>query len=203
MSKFIMFHKPKGCVTARRDAVRPTVMDYFPEEWRDLLHPVGRLDIDTEGLLILTDDGHLDNRLMQPKRHVEKCYFFMAVGDVGEEGARRFREGVELYQQGVNSCPAVYEELRRTTIADVKDWLPEFRRSRYLKNPGGAVTVGRLTITEGKKHQVKLMLKSVGCTIFYLKRERVGGLTLDESLAPGQWRELTEAELAALCDETL
>ena len=89
---YYMFNKPQGCVTARTDAVHKTVMDYFPAELASRLHPVGRLDKDTCGLLILTDDGDLDFRIMQPDRHISKTYFFYAVGVMNEE-LRIFRQG--------------------------------------------------------------------------------------------------------------
>ncbi len=194
-----MFNKPKNCVTARRDELKTTVMDYFPEEWRDLLHPVGRLDIDTEGLLIITDDGMLDYRLMQPKHHVEKKYLFHALGHIDENMARELESGIELYHQDHISAPASFELVGYSTVWDERAMIPQQHRSKWLKNPNGDVTIGYLTITEGKKHQVKLMIKSVGCRVFALKRLRIGGLCLDESLKPGEWRELTEAELGLLC----
>ena len=195
-----MFNKPKDCVTARRDELKPTVMDYFPEEWRDKLHPVGRLDIDTEGLLIITDDGKLDNRLMQPKHHVEKRYFFRALGHIDEEKMRALESGIELYHKDHIAAPAKFELVGYSTVWDERENIPQRHRSKWLKNPDGAVTTGFLTITEGKKHQVKLMVKSVGCRVFNLKRVRIGGLELDESLEPGKWRDLTENELALLLD---
>ena len=199
MPVYYMFNKPGGYVTARRDELRPTVMDFFPEEQRNLLHPVGRLDIDTEGLLIITDDGKLDNRLKQPGRHVEKCKFFRALGHNGEAEIRRLESGIELYHKDHIACPAKYEPAGYCRVRDAAEFIPPRRRSKWLKNPEGDVSMGYLTITEGKKHQVKLMIKSVGCRVFYLKRVRIGGLNLDESLMPGEYRELTAEELSRLC----
>ncbi|MCI8388304.1 MAG: pseudouridine synthase [Clostridiales bacterium] len=201
MSVYYMFNKPKGYVTARRDELRPTVMDWFPEEWRDLLHPIGRLDIDTEGLLIITDDGKLDNRLMQPRHHIEKRYFFRALGKISDEDARRLESGIELYHSDHVACKAKYELEGYYKLRDVSEYIPQKHRSKWLKNPDGDVTAGYLTITEGKKHQVKLMIKSVGCRVFTLKRVRLGELWLDESLQPGEWREMTVDELRLLCGE--
>lgn len=96
---YYMFNKPMGCVTARHDELHKTVMDYFPEEQRLRLHPVGRLDLDTEGLLIVTDDGKLDGLLMQPGRHVEKQYFFRALGNIDEDKARLIESGIALYHK--------------------------------------------------------------------------------------------------------
>ena len=199
MSVYYMFNKPKNCVTARRDELKPTVMDYFPEEWRDKLHPVGRLDLDTEGLLIITDDGRLDNRLMQPRRHVEKKYFFRALGHIDDEKARALESGIELYHKDYVASPAKFELVGYSRVRDNLELIPVMHRSKWMKNPDGDVTAGFLTITEGKKHQVKLMVKSVGCRVFTLERVKVGGLELDKSLKPGEWRELTESELTLLC----
>ena len=196
-----MFNKPKNCVTARRDSEKMTVMDYFPEEWRDILHPVGRLDIDTEGLLIITDDGKLDNRLMQPKRHVEKRYFFRALGFIDDEKSRALENGIALYHKDHISAPARFELVGHCKVREAKEFIPSQHRVKWLKNPEGMVTSGFLTITEGKKHQVKLMIKSVGCRVFNLKRVKLGGLELDESLKPGEWRELSPDELVLLCGE--
>lgn len=197
-----MFNKPKGCVTARRDELKPTVMDYFPEEWRDILHPVGRLDLDTEGLLIITDDGKLDNRLMQPRHHVAKKYFFHALGHIDREKADALENNIVLYHQDHVSAPAKFELDGYSRVRDVFDLIPPPHRSKWMKNPDGDVTSGYLTITEGKKHQVKLMIKAVGCRVFALKRVKIGGLELDPSLEPGKWREMTPDELELLFENT-
>lgn len=193
-----MFNKPKGCVTARRDELKATVMDYFPEEWRDVLHPVGRLDLDTEGLLILTDDGKLDNRLMQPRHHVSKKYHFRALGHIDNEKAHALENNIVLYHQEHISAPAKFELEGYCQVHDVFDLIPPQHRSKWMKNPNGDVTSGFLTITEGKKHQVKLMIKAVGCRVFTLKRVMIGKLELDPMLEPGKWRELNSDELKLL-----
>lgn len=201
MPVYYMFNKPKNCVTARRDELKPTVMDYFPEEWRDRLHPVGRLDIDTEGLLIITDDGKLDNRLMQPRHHVEKRYFFRALGHIDDDKKHAIESGIALYHKDHIAAPARLEIVGYSKVWDEREQIPPQHRSKWLKNPEGPVTTGFLSITEGKKHQVKLMIKSVGCRVFTLKRVRIGGLELDETLEPGKWRELTEDELRLLLED--
>ncbi len=196
--KYYMLNKPRGVVTARRDDQHKTVMDCFPEEWRDVIHPVGRLDLDTEGLLILTDDGYLDPLLMQPGAHVEKEYLFGCFGSLDAEGISRLESGVELCQTGHISTPARVGEVTTMHVSDVGERLDIRQRMRWLRNPEGLVSFSTLTITEEKKHQVKLMLKAVGCKVFELKRIRIGGLNLDESLMPGEWRELTADELELL-----
>lgn len=109
MPIYIMLNKPSGCVTACRDDTHSTVMDCLdglPKEVVGTLHPVGRLDIDTEGLLLLTDDGKLDYSILQPGHHVEKRYFFRAFGDITDEDARRLENGIELYHKNYNAMPA-------------------------------------------------------------------------------------------------
>lgn len=193
-----MFNKPVGCLTARKDANRPTVMSFFPEALRERLHPVGRLDMDAEGLLLLTDDGSLDALLLRPERHVEKLYFFRAFGKLREEDFRALAQGVRLEGTGVLSMPARAWLHGYSTIGECRALLPEKKRSHLLKNPQRPVTEGFLAICEGRKHQVKLMVKAVGGHVCTLKRLSIGALRLDESLAPGEYRELTADELALL-----
>lgn len=196
---YYMLNKPAGYVTARRDESHQVVMDLFPEEWRDVLHPVGRLDIDTVGLLLVTDDGRLDNRIMQPTCHVEKCYRFKAFGDLDEADLVRLGEGIPLYGNGHIACPAKTEIEARCRVADVETLLPPAKRERWMKNPTGSVVMGKLTVTEGKRHQVKLMLHSAGCHVFYLERLSLGELSLDPTLPRGKWRELTREEVELVC----
>ena len=196
---YYIFNKPTGCVTARTDAVHRTVMDYFPEELAGVLHPVGRLDKDTCGMLILTDDGDLDFRIMQPSKHVSKTYFFYAIGTMTEEKKILLEGGVPM--SGTVTRPAELQMERVWRIGDLEKFIPPDRRERYMKNPEGPAFSARLTIHEGKKHEVRRMLETAGCRIFYLRRESIGRLRLDESLAPGEYRPLTEAELEMLCDD--
>ena len=193
---YYMFNKPQGCVTARIDAVHSTVMDFFPLELAEKLHPVGRLDKDTCGLLILTDDGDLDFRIMQPDRHISKTYFFYAIGSVTEEKVSELEGGIAM--SGLNAKPAEFRLIREYRIRELEHYMPPERRCRYMKNPDGSAFSAFLTIHEGKKHQVRRMLEAVGCRIFYLRRESIGALTLDPSLAEGEYRLLSEAEAEML-----
>lgn len=193
---YYMFHKPQGCVTARSDAVHRTVMDYFPPELVRVLHPVGRLDKDTSGLLILTDDGDLDFKIMQPGKHVPKTYFFYALGSMDAQKQRRLEDGIEM--AGLTAQQAVFHLVRTYRIRELETYMPPERRERYLRNPEGDAFSGTLTLCEGKKHQVKRMLEAVMCRVIYLRRERIGSLSLDPALEPGQYRELTAEELARL-----
>ena len=194
MAQYYMLHKPRGLLTAKRDARRETVMSCFPEALRETLHPVGRLDKDTEGLLLFTDDGMLDVRLLRPEQHVEKEYEYRAFGHLHDDAMRQLETGVLL----LAALPARAQLLAHTNIGESAPYLPERFREKYLKNPSRPVTLGRLWITEGRKHQVKLMIKAVGGHVFYLKRLAIGPVRLDEMLRPGEYRPLTAEELAAL-----
>lgn len=197
MQYFIM-NKPAGYITAKRDPRRNTVMELFPSELREALHPVGRLDKDTEGLLLFTDDGKLDEFLLRPEHHVEKEYEFRAFGRLGLAECELLAQGVLLEGTQVLSKPGKAVILGYSTIGACEALLPPLRKKHFMKNPERSVTHGRLTIVEGKKHQVKLMVKAVGGHVFTLKRLRIGKLLLDETLLPGQYRTLTEDELALL-----
>lgn len=164
----LMLHKPAGYVTSTRDPRDPTVMELLPEEYQDLF-PIGRLDKDTEGLLLFTNDGDLGHRLTSPRHQVEKEYFAVTQGEISEEDIAAFREGLTL-ADGTRCLPA---ELRTC--------------------PEGCL----VTVREGKYHQVRRMLASRGKPVVYLKRLREGGLELGE-LAKSEYRELTPEEVKIL-----
>lgn len=191
-----MFNKPQGCVTARSDAVHRTVMDYFPAQLAEKLHPVGRLDKETCGLLILTDDGDLDFKIMQPDRHISKTYFFYAIGTMTEEKRQLLENGIAM--AGFTAKEAVFQLHSEYRIGELEGFMPAERRERYMKNPDGVAFSASITICEGKKHQVKRMLEAVGCRIFYLRRDKIGELPLDSSLGQGEYRQLTENEVILL-----
>lgn len=201
MAQYYMLNKPRGLLTAWTDPRRETVMACFPAELREALHPVGRLDKDTEGLLLFTDDGMLDVRLLRPEHHVEKEYEFRAFGTLTQDDLRQMERGVVLPATGEMTRPARAQLLQYSTIGESKAYLPEFRREKYLKNPQRPVTAAKLWITEGRKHQVKLMVKAVGAHVFYLRRLAMGPLRLDAALAPGQYRALTEEEVRMLLED--
>lgn len=192
-----MYYKPRGYLTACKDRSRPTIMDILPDSMQHL-HPVGRLDRDTEGLLLLTDDGTLDNRLLQPRVHVEKAYFFAAYGTLDEEKCLALEQGVFLPGDPEITKPAHIHSVQMTTIAQTAAWLPKVHNRRMLRLPDRPVATGILVLQEGRKHQVRLMLGAVDCQIFYLKRISIGTVRLDDSLHPGQYRALTKAEEIAL-----
>lgn len=171
---WLMFHKPAGCVTAVSDPVHKTVMDYISHERKGDLFPVGRLDLDTEGLLFLTNDGEAAHRMLSPRRHVEKTYFVRTDGRITEEDALALEQGVD--------------------IGEAKPTLPA--KIKILE--GGEGLEAELTICEGKFHQVKRMFQARGKKVCYLKRISMAGISLDEGLAPGEWRQLTMDETERL-----
>lgn len=170
---YVMLNKPPGVISATEDARHQTVVDLLPYEWATKVHPVGRLDIDTEGLLLLTNDGQLSHNLLSPKKKVDKEYFARIEGRVTEQHVQAFAQGVEL--EDFTTLPAKLEILQSGDISEIK-----------------------VTIMEGKFHQVKRMFAAFGLQVIYLKRIRMGSLHLDESLELGEYRELTEEELASL-----
>ncbi len=199
MSEYYMLNKPLGCITARKDERHRTVMDYFPEEKRDTLFPVGRLDKETEGFLVVTDDGDLCYHLLHPEHHIPKTYYFVVLGRLTEENVRLLEGGVRIYKSSdfiTASAKIKIEE--HLSYLDVAPYLSEKERRTIKRRAEAPATSGLITITEGKKHQVRRMLRHVGCKVIYLKRVAIGALKLDTSLVPGAYRPLTEKELEAL-----
>lgn len=175
---YMMLHKPAGVVSATEDRREKTVVDLLAQEERKDLFPVGRLDKDTEGLLLLTNDGELAHRLLAPKKHVDKTYYARIDGEVTEAHAAKFLEGLDIGEKKP-TLPAKLEILA-----------------------SGAQSEVRVTIHEGKFHQVKRMFEAVGCRVVYLKRLSMGTLVLDENLKPGEYRHLTEEETEKLKELT-
>ena len=174
-----MLHKPAGVLTATEDRKQPTVLDLLPPELRRIgLAPVGRLDKDTEGLLLLTNDGELAHRLLSPKYHVDKRYLARVDGELSAADAEAFARGMTL-GDGLECLPAGLE------------CLPA---GLELLSPQEAL----VTLREGKFHQVKRMLAARGAPVLYLKRLSMGPLTLDDSLAAGAYRLLRAEEISAL-----
>ncbi|MDI4644943.1 pseudouridine synthase [Cohnella hashimotonis] len=223
---YVMLHKPAGFVSATEDNRERTVLELLPEALRVFTpFPVGRLDKDTEGLLLLTNDGKLSHELLSPRKHVPKVYQALVAGQVGSADIATFATGVTL-DDGYVTLPAELRVLASPKHeADLEaegaagiarasstftmdqaferlDAFPALRANRTSWQE--AVAAGEplswieLTIAEGKYHQVKRMFEAVGKKVLYLRRIEMGPLPLDESLAPGQWRELTEDELERL-----
>lgn len=171
--RYIMLNKPEGYVSATEDGKDPTVLELLPAEYRKFnLFPCGRLDKNTLGLILITDNGELAHRLLSPKHHVKKIYSYKSKFPLGEEDKALLEVGVTL-DDGYETKPAVIE-----------------------LDDGGAS--GRITLIEGKYHQIKRMFDAVKNKITYLERISFGPLTLDPSLRRGEWRELTDEETRTL-----
>ena len=199
MSKYFMLNKPMGYITARSDPRHKTVSELFPEELRDKIFPIGRLDKDTEGLLLFTDDGMLNHMLLTPENHIDKTYVFYAVGDIDRERFSHLSLGAEVFPgKDRITAPASVKIIGETTVEDISDILPPEFLHLARKKPHTRVTVGEIIITEGKKHQVKHMVAYAGGKVVYLKRIAMGKLTLDETLEKGSYRPLREDEIFLL-----
>jgi len=174
---YLMMNKPQGVLSATEDSACETVIDLL--ELEDQVYepfPVGRLDKDTEGLLLITNDGQLAHRLLSPKKHVPKTYFAVIDGEVTEADIDAFSRGVTL-DDGYETKPGELKILKPGIRSDIE-----------------------LTITEGKFHQVKRMFQAVGKRVVYLQRISMGPLALDETLELGEYRELTDEEVELLRD---
>ncbi len=200
MYHYYMFHKPVGCVTARTDERYPTVMDYFKELHNENLSPVGRLDLETEGLLIITDDGVWNQWMTRPENKKEKCYEFFVLGELTEEKKHILEQGVTVIGSDKLTAPAKLELTGTTELQYVLPELPELLQQKYAHNrPFHPVTKGKIIITEGRKRQIRRMMKAVGCLVIYLKRVSMGEIVLDPALKPGEWKEI---EVESLCPLT-
>jgi len=175
---YIMMNKPSGVISATFDNRHETVIDILPNEYKCFdVFPVGRLDIDTEGLLLLTNDGQLAHDILSPKKHVPKKYFAFIEGEVSEYDVKRFEEGLVL-EDGYKTLPAELKILDRGVNSSVE-----------------------VIIYEGKFHQVKRMFEAVGKKVTFLKRITMANLVLDKDLAPGECRELAQYEVTNLVKE--
>lgn len=191
MYHYYMFHKPFGCVTARRDERHPTVMDWFLDLNNDSLSPVGRLDRETEGLLLITDDGMWNRRMTRPEFRKEKCYEFTVMGDLTPEKIALLEDGLLLRGDSQPTAPARVTITGHSTLGETLPHLhPEIQLKSRHNPPNRPVTFGTITITEGRNRQIRRMMKEVRCLVLRLRRISMGGILLDESLAPGKWKEI-------------
>ncbi len=168
---YYMLHKPAGYVSATSDNISPTVISLIQDATHSDIFPVGRLDKDTEGLLLITNDGDLAHRLLSPKKHVDKTYYVEVDSVIPKTAYEIFAKGMDIGEEKL-TLPAKLE----------------------LLSPQSA----HLTIQEGKFHQVKRMFHGIGCEVTYLKRIQMGSLVLDPDLPPGAYRSLTAQELDTL-----
>lgn len=172
---YLMLNKPTGFLSATSDPVHPTVMELVPAELRGLLHIAGRLDRASTGLLILTSDGQWSRRLTEPGGKKPKVYRVRTLEPVSPEAPGRFAQGIYLARENLTTTPAQIEVLGSHEA--------------------------RVTIYEGRHHQVKRMFAAVGNEVTALHRERMGGVVLEDSLGPGEWRPLTEAEVGSVQED--
>lgn len=219
---YYMLNKPAGVITATEDSELTTVMDLLrnPDVNPDCpgrldaagqeipaqgasptaggrpvlrrgLFPVGRLDRDTEGLLLITDDGDLAHQLLSPGRHVDKKYYVVVTGTITREDIQRFAQGLKVDEE-FTAMPALLRVIQKSD--------PEWDAERDAEKSAGAAGQSQAVVTvhEGKFHQIKRMFAAAGKKVLYLKRVSMGTLSLDPSLAPGQFRSLTDEELSAL-----
>ena len=175
--QYIMLHKPAGVVSATNDNVSRTVLDLIEDKKCKDLFPVGRLDKDTEGLLLITNDGDLAHQLLSPKKHVDKVYYAKVRGKITKEDQVLFEQGVDIKDEEL-TLPAKLTIISSDEISEIT-----------------------LTLHEGRFHQVKRMFEAVGKEVIYLKRLSMGSLQLDPELAPGESRELTAQEVSSLKKE--
>ena len=174
--EYYMLHKPAGVISATKDDRDKTVLDLITDKKRNDLFPVGRLDKDTEGLLLITNDGELAHRLLSPAHHVDKQYYALVEGELPADAVSQMEQGVTL-EDGTVTRPA---------------------RLELLPEKEGEFTKTLLTIHEGKFHQVKRMFEALGCKVVFLKRLSMGNLVLDPELETGAYRPLTEGEIKNL-----
>ena len=172
--EYFMLNKPKGCVSATEDNRYPAVLDYISQHKRKDLFPVGRLDLDTEGLLLITNDGALANELLSPSKHIPKTYEAKIDGIVTQADVELFAQGMDIGERKPTK-PAERIILKANVISHVQ-----------------------ITIYEGKFHQIKRMFEAIDKPVLELKRISMGKLALDEQLAPGEYRSLTEEEIEYL-----
>lgn len=169
---YYIFHKPAGCITANSDPAHKTIMDYLPDEIKRKCSAIGRLDKDTEGLLILTNDGKLSHKLRSPANHVSKKYYCRLDASIPSEAVYAFSNGIDIGDD---------KPTRPATL----EILDEDEPAAYI------------TITEGRYHQVKRMFHAIGCEVTYLKRLTMGELSLGD-LPKGEYRKLTDKEIELL-----
>lgn len=170
--RYFMLNKPQGYVCSTDDPDHPTILYFLDEPVAYKLHAAGRLDIDTTGLVLMTDDGQWSHRITSPRHHCEKTYRVTLELPVADDTAAQFAQGIQLHNETHLTKPAQLEVITPTDV--------------------------RLTISEGRYHQVKRMFAAVGNHVVMLHRERIGDIILDPELAPGEYRPLTDAEIASV-----
>lgn len=195
---YYMLNKPAGIISASEDPREQTVVDLIEENSRRGLFPVGRLDRDTEGLLLITNDGALAHRLLSPKHHVDKTYYARVRGIITDADVQAFADGLTL-PDGLKCMPAGLKILAVKNSPESE--FPSIKSgSEDLSSETESEILSEVlvTIREGKFHQIKRMFQAIGSEVLYLRRLSMGPLSLDESLSTGEYRRLTEDEVNLL-----
>ncbi|CAO96308.1 16S rRNA pseudouridine(516) synthase RsuA [Erwinia tasmaniensis] len=170
--RYFMLNKPVGYVCSTDDPDHPTILYFLEEPSAYKLHAAGRLDIDTTGLVLMTDDGQWSHRITSPRHHCEKTYLVTLESPIGHDTAQQFADGVQLHNEKTLTKPAALEVIEPNLV--------------------------RLTISEGRYHQVKRMFAAVGNRVVALHRERIGAILLDTGMQPGEYRPLSDEEIASV-----
>lgn len=189
---YYMLNKPAGVITATEDKKQTTVIDLIKDKKRRDLFPVGRLDKDTLGLLLITNDGDLAHRLLAPGKHVKKTYLVRVDGIITDEIKSGIEKGVDIGDEKL-TAPAELREIKLLEDADV---------TAAGEQAADGVSEAEITITEGRYHEIKRMFEAFGLNVIYLKRLSMGGLKLDPDLQEGQWKILSEEEIVLLSKES-
>ncbi len=189
---YYMLNKPAGVITATEDKKQTTVIDLIKDKRRRDLFPVGRLDKDTVGLLLITNDGDLAHRLLAPGKHVKKTYLVRVDGIITDEIKSGIEKGVDIGDEKL-TAPAELREIKLLEDADV---------TAAGEQAADGVSEAEITITEGRYHEIKRMFEAFGLNVIYLKRLSMGGLKLDPDLQEGQWKILSEEEIVLLSKES-
>ena len=190
--RYYMLNKPAGVITATEDKKQTTVIDLIKDKKRRDLFPVGRLDKDTVGLLLITNDGDLAHRLLAPGKHVKKTYLVRVDGIITDEIKSGIEKGVDIGDEKL-TAPAELREIKLLKDADV---------TAAGEQAADGVSEAEITITEGRYHEIKRMFEAFGLNVIYLKRLSMGGLKLDPDLQEGQWKILSEEEKVLLSKES-
>ena len=190
---YYMLNKPAGCVSATKDGLSQTVIEFLKGEPTKDLFPVGRLDKDTEGLLLITNDGILAHNLLSPKKHVNKSYIAFVNKSLTDEQIIEFKSGIDIG----DDSPTLPAEIYKASDEEITN---SFKNSSVEKNNFNYETAYIVILKEGRYHQIKRMLEHFGSKVVYLKRLSMGSLVLDENLTPGKYRNLTDEELKSLKD---
>lgn len=190
--EYYMLHKPTGVITASSDKKEKTVVDLIDSKKRRDLFPVGRLDRDTEGLLLITNDGELAHKLLAPGKHVDKKYMAIVSGELPSDVVEQFEKGLDIGDEKLTK-PArlrVYSSRDEYISKVSEDKQDSYLLDKYNNNN----SIIEIIITEGRYHEIKRMFEAVGCNVEYLKRYSMGKLELDMNLRPGEYKEISRAE---------